>query len=92
LEYVEPDAFYGTLGLFVPAAHRQELAEYAMAQLRPTNPWPPHMRWPFDEIVKSYVNDHHSCSLAITIPSYVDHVGDVSTINPTHGIRRAPMF
>lgn len=84
--------FYGTLGLFVPRAHRKPLAKAAGIHLRPTDPRPVETRWPFDEIVKIYVNDHRACSLAISIPSYVDHRGDVSVINPTHGIRRAPMF
>lgn len=84
--------FYGTLGLFVPAKHRQPLAEAAMVHLQPTDPRPVEQRWPFDEIVKTYVNDHRECTLAVSIPSYVDHVGEVSIINPTHGIRRAPMF
>lgn len=84
--------FYGTLGLFVPAAHRKPLAEAALVHLQPDDPRPVEQRWPFDEIVKMYINDHRECSLAITIPSYVDHVGEFSIINPTHGPRRAPMF
>lgn len=84
--------FYGTLGLFVPAKHRKPLADTAYQHLLPSDPRPVEQRWPFDEIVKMYVNDHPECSLAVTIPSYVDHVGEVSLINPTHGPRRAPMF
>lgn len=84
--------FYGTLGLFVPKAHRKPLAKAASVHLSPTDPRPVETRWPFDEIVKIYVNDHRACSLVVSIPSYVDHRGDVSVINPTHGIRRAPMF
>lgn len=91
---IAPDAFYGTLGLYVPAAHRKPLAELALTHLQPeASPGRfPRARSPFDEIVKEYINAHQNCDLAITIPSFVDHVGDVSTINPTHGIRRAPMF
>jgi hypothetical protein len=84
--------FYGTLGLFVPSKHRAALTAAALIHLQPTDPRPPESRWPFDEIVKMYINDHHECQLAVTIPSYVDHVGEVSLINPTHGPRRAPMF
>lgn len=85
-------AFYGTLGLYVPKAHRNSLAEAAMAQLSPTNPHPPEIRQQFDQVVTLYINDHPECSMIVTIPSYVNHRGDVSTINPTHGPRRAPMF
>jgi len=86
------DRYYGTLGLFIPAAHRLQLANNAMLEIVPTNPFPPNMRSPFDGVVKNYIDSHPQCRLAISIPSYVDHRGDVSTMNPSHGIRRSPMF
>lgn len=85
--------FRGTCGLFVPGRLRASLAAEARQHLNPDDP----RKWPFDEIVKQYVNDrpnHNGCGvfLAVSIPSWVDHLGEVSLLNPTHGPRRAPMF
>lgn len=81
--------FNGTLGLYVPAQYRRALAAAARSHLDPDDP----RKWPFDEIVKMFVNDRYpELELLVTVPSWVDHIGEVSVINPTHGPRKAPMF
>lgn len=85
----KPIVFHGTVALFIPGEVRGRLAAYAEPLINYTQE-----RVPFDEIIKRFVDEHHGIRLAVTVPSLVNHVGEVSAIeeNAKLGLRRSPLF
>jgi hypothetical protein len=89
-ELEKPPNWYGTLGLLVPHKHRLPLARLAWARCMGDE----HNSIAFDEAVREYIGITPDVKLFASIPSYVDHRGDVSAIaeNSHHGPRRSPMY
>lgn len=83
----KPIHFYGTCGFFVPLTRRKQLADYVDKSLFPGGP-------SFDDLAVKFINETKNTGLYVTVPSYVDHIGSVSSIpsNRNHGPRKSPIF
>ncbi len=80
-----PRTQYGiTLAMYMPKEHRAPLASFIEARVTGAGT---------DDLVLKYAAVTGT-RIIITVPSYVDHRGDVSSIpeNADHGPRRSPMF
>ncbi len=84
-DYAAGQWLQGSLGIFVPAKHRLGLADLLRVRHREGAP--------FDSLLNVYARQT-ATKLVATLPSYVDHRGEVSAIpnNRSHGSRRSPMF
>lgn len=96
-EYARPVTFHGSLGLWLSASARSDLAWYIDLGVRAIAESAEQVYLaPFDNTVAAFlrVPSEPAHRLVATLPALVDHRGVVSAIpeNASHGLRKSPGF